>query len=181
MSAVKRYIITGGPGAGKTTLVEALKQQGYHCFDEVSRQLIAEQVAMNSGCLPWTDLACFAEKALQRMTDSHRQAACCNGVVFFDRGIPDIIAYLKVAGLPVVESYYTALQYHPYCHTVFMLPPWKEIYTNDPERWQTFGEAVAIYNVLKETYQALNYTLIEVGKGSVHQRVQQITAIVHAG
>ena len=180
MSTVKRYIITGGPGAGKTTLLQALKQQGYTCFDEVSRQLIAEQVALDTGCLPWTDLACFAAKALQRMTDSHRQAARCNGAVFFDRGIPDIIAYLKVAKLPVAESYYTALRHYPYHPIVFVLPPWKEIYINDPERWQTFGEATAIYNALKETYQSLSYTLIEVEKGSVHRRAQQITAIVHA-
>ena len=178
MDPVKRYIISGGPGAGKTTLLEALKQLNYPCFDEVSRQLITEQVAGNTGCLPWTDLPCFAGKALQRMTGLHRQAACCHGATFFDRGIPDIIAYLKVAGLPVAENYYTALLNHPYQHTVFMLPPWKEIYVNDPERWQTFREATAIYEVLQETYQALNYTLVEIKKGPVHQRVQQITRIV---
>lgn len=178
MDPVKRYIISGGPGAGKTTLLEALKRLNYPCFEEVSRQLIAEQVAGNTGCLPWTDLPCFAKKALQRMTSLHRQAACCYGATFFDRGIPDIIAYLKVAGLSVEESYYTALLDHPYQRTVFILPPWKEIYVNDPERWQTFEEATAIYEALQETYQALNYTLVEIKKGPVHKRVQQITGIV---
>lgn len=180
MSSVRRYIISGGPGVGKTSLLEALKQLDYHCFDEVSRQLIAEQVMMNTGCLPWADLPCFAEKALERMILLHRQAACRSGVAFFDRGIPDIIAYLKVAALPVGENYYTASQNHLYQHTVFILSPWKEIYVNDSERWQTFEEAVAIHEAIAETYQTLGYKLIEVLQGPVLQRAQQVVKIVNA-
>ena len=180
MSQVSKYIISGGPGAGKTSVLEALKRLNYPCFDEVSRQLIAEEVLKGAGCVPWTNLPCFAEKALERMVILYRQAAACNGITFFDRGIPDIIAYLKVAALPVAEEYYRAAQNYPYQPAVFILPPWKEIYRNDPERWQTFEEATAIHDAITETYQSLGYTMIELLKGSVEQRVRQIIQLVHA-
>ena len=51
-------IITGGPGAGKTSLLDALARRGYMTFPEVSRSLIREQAAaLPNGVLPWTDLA----------------------------------------------------------------------------------------------------------------------------
>ena len=39
---IKRIIITGGPSSGKTSIIDALKDEGYSCFDEVSREIIQE-------------------------------------------------------------------------------------------------------------------------------------------
>ncbi|MEC7173627.1 MAG: AAA family ATPase, partial [Bacteroidota bacterium] len=36
----KKIVISGGPGSGKTTLVNLLKDKGYRCFEEFSRILI---------------------------------------------------------------------------------------------------------------------------------------------
>ena len=49
-------IISGGPGAGKTTLVNALAQRHYATFAEASRQLIEQQSLIEGGILPWVDL-----------------------------------------------------------------------------------------------------------------------------
>ena len=46
-------IITGGPGAGKTTLINALADAGYPTFAESSRQLIEQQSQLEGGTLPW--------------------------------------------------------------------------------------------------------------------------------
>ena len=35
-------VITGGPGTGKTTIIDALIEQGYSCFPEISRQITLE-------------------------------------------------------------------------------------------------------------------------------------------
>jgi len=37
------YVITGGPGFGKTSLVEELRRSGYICSGEFARDLIQEQ------------------------------------------------------------------------------------------------------------------------------------------
>ena len=105
------------------------------------------------------------------MVNLYTQTAANPGLTFFDRGIPDIIAYLKAAALPVDDRYYTALQQHPYQLLVFILPPWKVIYTNDAERWQTYEEAVHLYTSIRETYQALGFTLIEVPPASIENRM----------
>jgi predicted ATPase len=183
-----RYIITGGPGAGKTSLLTTLQNYGYPCSAEVSRALIMEELAKSSRCLPWLDLNCFAEKALERMISSYHMAAdqvkvaaetetaeteeAENDLVFFDRGIPDIIAYLSAAGLPVTEKYITALHQYPYQKTVFLLRPWQSIYVKDPARWQTFEEAETICRNIEETYQSAGYHIIELPEGTVGQRAQ---------
>ncbi|QKZ15386.1 RNase adapter RapZ [Spirosoma sp. KUDC1026] len=168
-----RFIISGGPGAGKSTLLNALRTAGFLCVDEVSRQLIQEQVMLSSSCLPWIDLDCFAKLALQRMIDQYEKASTDDdtSITFFDRGIPDIIAYLRVGGLPVEEAWYRAAGQFPYDPLVFMAPPWETIYVNDSERWQTFEEASALHQALVETYQALGYKIQELPQTSVADRV----------
>lgn len=61
-------IITGGPGAGKTTLINALADAGYPTFAESSRQLIEQQSQLEDGILPWVDLPGFAELCLGVMS-----------------------------------------------------------------------------------------------------------------
>ena len=166
-----KFIISGGPGAGKSTLLEALQASEFYCSDEVSRQLIQEQVALNSSCLPWIDLGCFAHLALDRMIAEHQRASTSGGIAFFDRAIPDIIAYLRVGSLPVDESFYGAIERYSYEQLVFMAPPWEAIYINDQERWQTFAEATTLYQALVNTYQSLGFTVVTLPKVSVAERV----------
>jgi predicted ATPase len=173
---MNRFVISGGPGAGKSTLLEALRGSGFVCSEEISRPLIQEQVALGSSCVPWTDLACFARLALDRMIDAYNRAEQGEGVAFFDRGIPDIVAYLHVGGQPVSALYEEALAQYRYCSPIFMAPPWEAIYVNDSERWQTFAEATALYQALTTCYQQAGYTLIELPKASVASRVEFVLA-----
>jgi len=156
---MQKFIITGGPGSGKSTLLDALAANGYHCVPEVSRSLIQEQVAAESDCLPWKDLNCFATLALDRMLADYKQAISNNQTSFFDRGIPDIIAYLKVGGFKVDQRFYNVANEHRYAIDVFITPPWKEIYVNDSERWQTFEEACILHEALVYVYSDLGYNL----------------------
>ena len=172
------YVISGGPGAGKTTLLAALRRAGFAGADEVSRQLIQEQVALGSGLVPWLDLAGFAELARARMVAQHVAASQHAGPTFFDRGLPDLIAYLEVAGQPVAPAYYETVAAHGYQSPVFLAPPWPEIYVSDAERWQTFAEAEVLYYALRRTYQRLGFTVVDLPKASVRERVAFVRAVV---
>ena len=165
-----KYIITGGPGAGKTSLLAGLQQLQYPCHAEASRQLIIEEKEQGSGCLPWLDLSCFARKALRRMAATFEEADD-TGPVFFDRGIPDIVAYLIAAELPVEEAYQVALEKYRYAPTIFLLPPWQDIYVRDSERWQTFAEAKLLADHLRTVYQQAGYRIIELPLSSVQERI----------
>ena len=169
----KKYVITGGPGSGKSTLIGGLEKAGYYCSAEISRKVIKAEVARGSDCLPWMDIACFSDKVIAEMTNAWK-ASEENNLTFFDRGIPDVIAYLNIAGLPVPESYHSDLFLHPYEKQVFILPPWKDIYVNDSERWQSFEEATAIYHSIRETYTGFGFELIELPKASEAIRIHFI-------
>ena len=56
---IQNYIITGAPGTGKTTIINALKKEGYSCAEEISRELIAEQIDIGGNILPWKDQIAF--------------------------------------------------------------------------------------------------------------------------
>ena len=172
------YVISGGPGAGKTTLLTALRQAGFGAAEEVSRQLIQEQVALGTDLVPWHDLAGFAELALSRMVVQHQAASQTKHTTFFDRGIPDIIGYMRVAGLAVPPAYYTAVTAHPYASPVLLAPPWAEIYVNDAERWQTFAEAEDLYRTLRRTYQDLGFAVLDLPKVPVAERVAFVRKVV---
>ena len=172
------YVISGGPGAGKTTLLLALQQAGFGAADEVSRQLIREQVALGTDQVPWLDLAGFADLALDRMVAQHKAASINNHITFFDRGIPDIIGYMQVAGLAVPPIYYAAVAAHPYASPVLLAPPWPEIYVNDAERWQTFAEAQALYHALRRTYQQLGFAVLDLPRVNVNERVAFVRKVV---
>ncbi|CAN5457930.1 AAA family ATPase [soil metagenome] len=167
-----KFIISGGPGAGKSTLLEALRDKAFCCVNEVSRQLIQQEVAAGSHCLPWLDLSCFARMALDRMILYFKKASDNEEVTFFDRAIPDIIAYLEIGGLPIDEIYYQAVKQYAYQPQVFMAPPWETIYVNDSERWQTFAEATTLHEALVATYRSLGFEIIELPLVSVNERVE---------
>lgn len=162
-------IISGGPGAGKTTLVNALAQRHYATFAEASRQLIEQQSLIEGGILPWVDLPGFAALCLEVMSQQKAQASQ-HSIAFLDRAIPDICGYLSQAELGIDEQYLKASQgYHP---QVFLCRPEASIYVQDQVRPYPFEGALEIHDSLVALYQQLGYEVIEVPFMTVEERVQ---------
>jgi predicted ATPase len=59
------FVVTGGPGSGKTTLIDALAQAGCARSIEAGRGVIQDQVAIGGPALPWRDPRAFAELMLR--------------------------------------------------------------------------------------------------------------------
>lgn len=162
-------IITGGPGAGKTTLINTLGYAGYPTFAESSRQLIEQQSQLEDGILPWLDLPGFAQLCLGMMSEQKEQARL-HPIAFLDRAIPDICGYLAQAKLDIDATYREASQgYHS---QVLFCRPEASIYVQDEVRPYPFEEALEIHHALVRVYQELGYEVVEVPFMSVAERVQ---------
>lgn len=168
------YILTGGPGSGKTTLIEALAQSSYSCIPEVAREIISEQIRDNGSALPWQDYVLYTEIMLERSVLSYTETAkkhITNQPVFFDRGIPDTLCYAELTKQPITEKMTAYAREYRYNRNVFILPPWEAIYHTDAERKQSWEEAVATYEQMVQTYRQHGYTIIEVPQDTVENRL----------
>ncbi len=62
------FVITGGPGSGKRTLIQALAERGVCTMPEAGRAIIQDQVAIGGEAVPWSDRNAFAElKAVAKL------------------------------------------------------------------------------------------------------------------
>lgn len=175
----QKYIITGGPGSGKTSIIESLSRLGYTTFSEVSRTLIRQQMQLEHGVLPWKNMKAFANLALDQMTQQYHNATSIDKLCFFDRGIPDILGYLQFSKQRPSSEILKIAADHIYAPVVFICPPWSEIYVNDPERPQTFEDALDLFWCIKNAYETLHYTIVEVPLDTVSARTQFILDAVH--
>jgi len=168
----RRYIITGAPSTGKSTVINELGDQ-HVIFPEAARKVIQEQLALNSNKVPWLDNYEFSKLVVaQQIQDCSIKS---KQTVFFDRGIPDVIAYLNYyKQKEYLHEFLTHANNHRYSDKVFLMPPWEGIYQNDPERKETFKEAKVINEQLVDSYQALNYEIIEVPFVNPKERVKFI-------
>lgn len=167
----KFYILTGGPGSGKTTTINELNSLGYQIVPEVGRTIIKEQITINGKGLPWEDKELYANLMLQNAVRDYISLYDCKKISFFDRGIPDVLGYIQLINASQIDLYTDCSKEFRYNKTVFIFPPWFEIYSNDSERKQDFQEAIETYNVMKQVYQLLEYTIIEVPRASIANRV----------
>ncbi len=164
-------VITGGPGTGKTTIIDGLIEQGYSCFPEISRQITLEAKKQGIEQLFLEKPLLFSELLLEGRKKQFENAKQDTAdFVFLDRGIPDILAYMHYIGDSYPSFFDQACKDHNYTK-VFVLPPWEEIYISDEARYENYEQAKLIFEHLKETYQKYGYNLIEVPKGSVEDRI----------
>jgi predicted ATPase len=170
------FVLTGGPGSGKTTLIEALCQAGFATSVEAGRGIIRDQSAIGGTALPWHDRALFAELMLSWEMRSYQVACEQAGPVFFDRGVPDTLGYLRLTGLPVPEHVMHAAERFRYASGVFIAPPWPEIFAQDEERKQTLDEAERTYHALVNTYTELGYELVPLPFAPVEVRLRFVLA-----
>jgi predicted ATPase len=170
------HVVTGGPGSGKSTLINALAAIGIATSAEVGRRIIREQVAVGGTALPWADERAFADLMIVEEIAAHATALTRAGPVVLDRGVPDVIGFLRVSGLPVPAAFDAAARAHRYNPRVFLAPFWAEIFTADAERKQAPAVAERTEAIMRATYRDYGYTLVELPRMSVADRAAFVRA-----
>ena len=166
------FVITGASGSGKSTLVAALAELGYACVHEVGRNIVREQLAARGRLLPWIDQPAFMEEVLTRNIADHTGALSLTGPVFFDRGIPECIAWARLLGVGVQPHHTSAAALYRYNPIVFVTEPWPEVYVTDLERRESFEVAVRAFEPTIEAYAKCGYRPLVVPKVAVAERVK---------
>jgi len=169
------FILTGGPGVGKTILLIELEKKNFKCISEVAREIIKEQIKIDGEALPWKNKELFKQLMHERSIDDYNRINDnYNEIFFFDRGILDTLSYARLIYSKITGEMENDAKYYRYNKKVFALPPWFEIYKTDNERKQTWEEAVQTYETIIKTYREYNYEILEVPKTPIDNRVDFI-------
>lgn len=169
-----KIVITGGPGTGKTSIIRELEAKGHYCLHEISRQITLEAQQKGISQLFLTEPLLFSEMLLEGRIQQFLDAdhfRCDH--VFIDRGIPDVVAYMDYFGNDYPRVFSEVCREYVY-DKVFLLPPWKEIYVSDNERYENFEQAESIHGHLNLSYGEAGYAVVEVPFGSLEERVEFI-------
>lgn len=175
------FVITGGPGAGKTSIIERLAARGFPTVAESGRTILRQQEAIGGTSVHWTNAEAYRDLMLQRgMDDYERMLVETDGPAFFDRGITELVGYCTLIGVTVPDYVRRAAEIYRYNPVVFVTPPWPEIYANDVLRKQDVREALRTWEFAVETYTSFGYRIVEVPKLPIAERaafvVQQADA-----
>ena len=168
-----KYIITGAPGTGKTSIINELSNRGYCCIGENSREIIENELKTKGEILPWKNQMAFENKVCllrkNKLLNSPSQKTC-----FFDRGVFDSLAYLSASNIKPSKIIQSCLKKSHYNTKVFLTPFWKEIYHNDNERLEDIKKAINIEFHLITTYKRYGFNIVKIPKHSIHKRADFI-------
>ena len=170
----KRIVVTGGPGSGKTALIKYLEKNGHAVMHEISREVTLQAQKEGIEQLFLTNPILFSKKLLEGRLEQFQNAQdAVRTILFYDRGLPDVTAYMDYVGTHYPDSFAETCNQYRY-DAVFLLPPWELIYEQDNERYESFDQAEKIYHYLKNAYVSYGYIPHEVPIGSVEDRVAHI-------
>ena len=166
----QKIVLIGGPGTGKSSVLKEFVRRGYECMPEVSRKVTLKAQKEGIDQLFLENPLLFSKLLLEQREQQFKEAMLSDKkLVFFDRGIPDIHAYMDYLKTEYPHTYIEKSLQYKY-NKVFMLRPWKEIYTQDNERYESFEQAIELDKFLRKTYESLGYSIIDTPFDTVKNR-----------
>ncbi len=163
-------VITGAPSSGKTTLIEALKCLGFQTQPEIARSYFEQHRVSGKKLELSTPKLLAMQNDIFDLKFEREASLSQQTLYFFDRGLPDSLAYFRYFKLPD-QHLQEKLNKRKYKHVFFLegLPVVQDaIRKEDEQTAQTIG------TYIYESYRKLGYTPTLVKAKSIQERVEDI-------
>lgn len=163
-------VITGAPSSGKTTLINALSIKGYRTEPEVARAHILYLLAKGEHIRAHNRGEIALQKEILNLKIKREIQLPKQELIFFDRGMPDSLAYYRYYGLDendILEK----MNHCRYKHVFYLegLP-----LVIDKIRLESEAEARLIGEHIYKAYSDLGYKPVSIPPVSVEQRINII-------
>ena len=173
MKTPPHYVLTGGPCAGKTTLILELKKRGYSVLEESARAVIDEMLAEGKTLADIRNDEGGFQKAVLRRKVTAEAEVPDDTICFFDRAVPDSIAYYRENSIPEDDELWNACRASRYAK-IFLLDLLPLVI--DEARNESPELAARIQAALDRGYHELGYEPVSVSVMPVKERADFILA-----
>ncbi len=179
---VKQYILTGAPGCGKTSIIDALKVNNISVVAEAATDIICERQSQGI-VAPWQHAGFIDDIVrlqIQRQKARFRQDS---DLCFYDRS--PICTYALAVYLDfdfpdiLIDEIKRLRRFGIYEKTVFFIDNLGFI-ENTQARKISFEDALRFEQIHIDSYKKFGYDLIHVPRASVDERVDFIIKFIEA-
>ncbi|RFU82935.1 ATPase [Streptomyces triticagri] len=176
---MRRYVLTGTPGSGKTSILHRLAELGHAVVEEAATSVIAE--AQGKGVdEPWTRASFIDDiAALQRRRQSEADAS--GDVQVFDRSPVCTHALATYLGHPVSPALSEELEritsrgiYERqvlFVRNLGFCEP-------SPARRISFEDSLVFEQIHEQSYRTFGYEIVDIPAGELSHRVAQVNSLI---
>jgi len=177
---MRRFIITGAPGAGKTAIIRQLELDGFSVVEEAATDVIAAAQA-NGTVQPWTHPS-FIDRIANLQRDRQIRASYQpDEVQFHDRCIVCTAALAVHLGYPFSSVLAGELERVKkeaiYENRVFFIRNLGFVTPTEARRI-SFEDTLRFEKTHEETYRNFGFELIPVERGRLAERVSIVKAAI---
>jgi len=177
---MKRFIITGAPGAGKTAILRQLELDGFSVVEEAATDVIAAAQARGTP-EPWTNPS-FIDEIVHLQRDRQMRAACQpDDIQFHDRCVvctAALAVYLGYSSSALLVAELERVKNEAiYQNQVFFIRNLGFIQPTEARRI-SFEETVRFEKIHEQTYRDFGFELVSIEAGGLMERVSAIKAAI---
>ena len=177
---MRRYIITGAPGAGKTAIIRHLELDGFSVVEEAATDVIAAAQAQGT-VQPWTYPSFIDAIANLQRERQIRASSQPDEVQFHDRCVVCTAALAIYLGYPFSPILATELERvkkeSVFQNRVFFIRNLGFVTPTEARRI-SFEDTVRFEKIHEETFRKFGFELVSVEPGSLAERVSVIKAAI---
>lgn len=175
-----RYILTGAPGCGKTSIIRALEMKGYFVIEEAATDVIAYEQALGN-LEPWKSSS-FVDKIIYLQKQRQQQVdATSSRVEFYDRSpfcTYALAMYLSFEPPPSVMEAIAQIQDRKlYKKRVFFIENLGFIKHTDARKI-SYEDALRFEEIHRNVYIKFGYEIVKILPAPLLERVANILSMV---